>query len=65
MDTEKINIIRNNILSIGNCCYYCKYKKDYLKKNKLESSITNFFDWIVCQPNDMINIIQCNNIDKE
>lgn len=78
-DNDK-NIIKNNIISIGTCCYYGLYKnkffKDlYIKNNgynkskikNIDKGITNFFDWLLCvYPNnvEILKITDPNQVFK-
>lgn len=62
---NKYNIIKNNFIGIGNNCTYGKYKKDYFKNLNIQNGITNFFDWIVSSPVDLIEIINSDNINNE
>lgn len=62
---NKYDIIKNNFISVGNNCTYGKYKKDYFEKLNMQNGITNFFDWIVSTPKDLVEIISSKNIENE
>lgn len=75
---EQLNIIKTKIISIGINCSYNLYKKklfrnNYLSHNlynkselnKIDTGITHFFDWLLCDYPNNIRILEMDNIEIE
>lgn len=57
-------IIKNNIISIGDSCFYKGQKNIYLKKNNYDLGKTSMFDYILNNLDNVINILELNDINN-